>query len=205
MKLKEFKLKQILKLYLLNWRSYEYNNDVKKNNSSRLIDFNLIQIISDFKKALYVIFEYHQAHKKILFVGVPKKLELKINKLTHHLAVDHNFELRGVISNNLNLSNFTKVEKKLPSKVYIKSLIPKLLKKPDLIVLLLHEKNQNIIIESNLAKVPVITFALTDYSKTNLNKSSYNIAGFSQKQISTSERSLFFLGLNFLFKRIQKK
>jgi hypothetical protein len=203
MKLKKFKFKQILKLHLLNSRAYDHA--VKKTNSGLLTDFNLIQIISDFKKALHVIFEYHQANKKILFIGVPKKLELKINKSTHHVAVDPNFELQGVISNNFKLSKFAKVGKQAFSKVYLKSLIPKLSKKPDLVVLLSHEKNQNIIAESKVAKVPVITFASDSDSKTNLTSGSYNLKGFGQNSISTSEKSLFFLGLNFLFKRFKKK
>jgi ribosomal protein S2 len=201
MKLKKFKFKQILKLYLLNSRAYEYA--VKKTNSGLLTDFSLIQIISDFKKALHIIFEYHQAQKKILFVGVPKKLELKINKLTHHVAVDHNFELQGVISNNFKPSNLVKVGKQSFSKVYFKSLIPKLSKKPDLVVLLSHEKPQNIIAESKVAKVPVITFISDSNANPNLIQGSYNLEGFGQNLISTSEKSLFFLGLNFLFKRFK--
>jgi len=203
MKLKKFKFKQILKLHLLNSRAYEHA--LKKTNSGFLTDFNLIQIISDFKKALHVIFEYHRANKKILFIGAPKKLELKINRSTHHVAVDHNFELQGVISNNLKSAKFTKAGKQTFSKVYLKSLIPKLSKKPHLVVLLSHEKNQNIIAESYVAKVPVITFVSDSYSKTELGNGSYNLEGFSQNSTSTSEKSLFFLGLNFLFKRLKKK
>lgn len=201
MKLK--KLKQILKLYLLNSRAYE--NILKNTSSDFLTDLNLIKIISNFKKTLCVIFEYHQAHKKILFVGLPKKLELKINKLTHHIAVDPNFELRGVISNNFKVASSSKVENNLFLKVFAKSLMPKLLKKPDLIVLLLQKKKQNIIIERNVAKIPVISFASVGCLKTNMNKKFYGIEDLSKKLISTSDKSLFFLGLSFLFKRIKKK
>jgi len=203
MKLKKFKFKQILKLHLLNSRAYE--NAIKKTNSSLLTDFNLIQIISDFKKALRIIFEYHQASKRILFVGVPKKLELKINQFTNHVAVDSNFELQGVISNNFKPSKFTKVEKSVLSKVYLKSLMPKLSKKPDLVVILSHEKLQNIITESHVAKVPTITFTSGKHLETHSERSSYDLKGFSQSTMSTSEKSLFFLGLNFLFKRFKKK
>ena len=203
MKLKKFKSKQILKLHLLNSRAYEHAS--RKTNSGLLTDFNLTQIISDFKKVLHIIFEYHQANKKILFVGVPKKLELKINKLTQHVAVDHNFELQGVISNNFKSLKFIKVEKPSFSKTYFKSLLPKLSRKPDLVVLLAHEKKQNIIMESNVAKVPIISFDSDSDSKTNLTKGLYNLEGFNQNLVLTSEKSLFFLGLNFLFKRFKKK
>jgi hypothetical protein len=195
MKLKKFKFKQILKLHLLNSRAYEYA--LKKTNFGLLTDFKLIQIISDFKKILHVIFEYHQADKQILFVGVPNKLELKINRLTQHVAVDANFELQGIISNNLKVTDSLK-----SSKSYSKSLMPKMAKKPDLIVLLAHEKKQNIIIESNVGKIPVIIFDSDGNIPFNLLKGSYNLRGFGVSSIS--EKNLFFLGLNFLFKQFKK-
>ena len=201
MKLK--KLKQILELYLLNSRPYEHT--VKNTSSDFLTSFNLIQIISHLKKALHIIFEYHRAHKKILFVGLPKKLEVKINKLTHHIAVDSNFDLRRVISNSYTAVNSIKVENKLFSKVLTKSLIPKLSNKPDLIVFLLYEKKQNIIVKSNVAKIPIMNFASVGCSRTDLNTKFYNIEDFSYKFISTFDKSLFFFGLNFLFKRMKKK
>ena len=200
MKLKKFKFKQILKLHLLNSRAYEHA--IKKTNSGFLTDFKLTQILSDFKKVLHVIFEYHQANKQILFVGMPNKLELKINQLTQHLAVDVNFELQAVISNNLKAINLLKNKKLLTTKSYSESLMPKLSKKPDLIVLLSHEKKQNIIAESNAVKIPVIVFDSDGNTQSNRFKGFYNLKGFGSSSIS--EKNLFFLGLNFLFKRFKK-
>lgn len=184
MKLNKFK--QILKLYILNSRAYD-NVFLKDTNLRVLTDSNLIQMISNLKKALYIIFEYHQAHKKILFVGLPKKLELKINKLTYHSAVDFNFELRGIISNNFKVANFIQVENKILSKIFLKSLVLKLSQKPDLIVLFSHKNKQDLILESNVAKIPVISVS-TQYSNVNKN------LGF------ILDKSLFF-GLHFLFKK----
>jgi hypothetical protein len=200
MKLKKFKFKQILKLHLLNSRAYEHA--IKKTNSGFLTDFKLTQILSDFKKVLHVIFEYHQANKQILFVGMPNKLELKINQLTQHVAVGVNFELQAVISNNLKAINSLKNVRLLTTKSYSKSLMPKLSKKPDLIVLLSHEKKQNIIVESNVVKIPVIVFDSEGNTQSNLLKGFYNLKGFGGSSIS--EKNLFFLGLNFLFKRFKK-
>ena len=200
MKLKKFKFKQILKLHLLNSRAYEHA--IKKTNSGFLTDFKLTQILSDFKKVLHVIFEYHQANKQILFVGMPNKLELKINQLTQHLAVGVNFELQAVISNNLKAINSLKNVKLLNTKSYSESLMPKLSKKPDLIVLLSHEKKQNIIVESNVVKIPVIVFDSEGNAQSNLLKGSYNLKGLGGSSIS--EKNLFFLGLNFLFKQFKK-
>jgi len=190
MKLKKFKSKQILKLHLLNSRAYEYM--MKSTDSGFLTDFKLIQIISDFKKVLHVIFEYHQANNQILFVGVPNRLEFKINKLTQHAAVDEAFELQAITSRSLKTTNSLK---------NAKLLMPKLSKKPDLIVLLSHEKKQNIIAESNVAKIPVIVFDTSESTSVNPHKGSYNLRGFGGN--SSSEKNLFFLGLNFLFKKFK--
>jgi len=200
MKLKKFKFKQILKLHLLNSRAYEHA--IQKLNSGFLTDFKLTQILSDFKKVLHVIFEYHQANKQILFVGMPNRLELKINQLTQHAAVGVNFELQAIISNNFKAINSPKNVKLLTTKSYSKSLMPKLLKKPDLIVLLSHEKKQNIIAESNAVKIPVIVFDSDGNTQSNRFKGFYNLKGFGSSSIS--EKNLFFLGLNFLFKRLSK-
>jgi hypothetical protein len=200
MKLKKFKFKQILKLHLLNSRAYEHA--IQKLNSGFLTDFKLTQILSDFKKVLHVIFEYHQANKQILFVGMPNRLELKINQLTQHAAVGVNFELQAIISNNFKAINSPKNVKLLTTKSYSKSLMPKLLKKPDLIVLLSHEKKQNIIAESNAVKIPVIVFDSDGNTQSNRFKGFYNLKGFGSSSIS--EKNLFFLGLNFLFKRFKK-
>ena len=199
MKLKKFKFKQILNLHVLNSRVYEYVK--KKSYSGSLTDFNLTQIINDFKKVLHIIFAYHQANKRILFIGIPKKLELKINKLTQHIAIDNSIDIQGVISNDFSESKFIKTEKFKVSNLYIKSLLPKLFKKPDLVVLLLNEKNQRIITESSIAKIPLIIFSSKSDFDARLIEKCYNVKGFSKTTLSTSEKNIFFLGLSFLFKR----
>ncbi len=202
MKINKFRSKQILKLHLLNSKMYEC---ATKNGSSGFItDFNLTKVISDFKKALDVIFEYHQASKKILFVGLPKNLELKINRLTHHVAVNRDFELQSLLTNSSRSLKFPKTENQLPSKANLKPFASKFLQKPDLVVLLAHEKKQNIIVEKNLTKIPLIVFSSENNFRISSPSSFYNIAGFNENLISTSEKSLLFLGLNFLFKRFKK-
>lgn len=203
MKIKKFKFKQILKLHLLNSRAYEYA--AKKANSGLLTDFNLTQIITDLKKTLHVIFQYHQAEKKILFIGIPKKLELKINKLTNHVAVPSNFELQGVISNSLKTLKFGKGNQQSFSKISSKSLLPKLAKKPDLVVLFSHEKKQNIILESYVAKVPLILLDHNNDSKDIWSNNFYSLQGIGDGLSTTSNKNLFFIGLNFLFKTVKKK
>ena len=203
MKLKKFKFKQLLKLHLLNSKIYEHGT--KKGNSIFLTDLNLTKTVSDFKKSLNIIFEYHQLNKKILFVGLPPKLELKINQRTHHVAVGRNVELQSLLTNNLKSFKSSKGAKQLAFKNYFKLSLAKFSQKPDLIVLLAHEKKQKVIIENNLAKIPLIVFNSSDCLENNSFNGFYNITGFHENLVSTSEKTLLFLGLNFLFKRFQKK
>lgn len=201
MKITKFKFKQILKLHLLNSRAYEYA--AQRVNSGFLTDFSLMQVISDFKKALHIIFKYHKANKRVLFVGVPKRLEEKINRRTHHVAVDQNFELQGVISNNLSSSKFGKLATYSFPRVHINSLIPKLIKKPDLVVIFSHEKKQTLILESNIAKVPVIIFESAKSLSTCKSNNLYTISSLGENLSSASEKSLLVSGLNFLFKKFK--
>lgn len=202
MKLKKFKFKQVLKLHLLNSKIYEHGT--KKGNSIFLTDLNLTKTVSEFKKSLNIIFEYHQLKKKILFVGLPPKLELKINQRTPHLAVGQNVELQGLWINNLKSLKFLKGAKQSAFKDYFKLSLAKFSQKPDLIVLLAHEKKQKVIIENNLAKIPLVVFNSGDYQEDNSFNGFYTVTGFHENLISTSEKTLLFFGLNFLFKRFKK-
>lgn len=102
MKLKKIKFEQILKLHLLHSKAYEHT--LKKVQSGRLTEFNLTETLVNLKKALYVIFQFHKAKKRILFIGVPKTLEIKINRTTSHAAVPSNFNLQGVLLNQFKAS-----------------------------------------------------------------------------------------------------
>jgi len=203
MKIKQFKFKQILKLHLLNSGMYEYTT--KKVNSATSTDSSLTQVVSSFKKALSVIFEFHQAKKTILFIGVPKKLELKINKFTNHIAVPHSFDLQGVISNTFKPLKLSKSDKNFFSKLYLKSLLPKLLRKPDLVVLFSHEKKQTVLNESYIAKVPLITFDCDSSVKDTWVNNLYNVQGVDFNVLQNPNKNIFFIGLNFLFRSSNDK
>ena len=202
MKIKKFKSKQILKLHLLKSRVYE--QIVKKKNSTSLTDMDLLQTITNFKKALQVIFQYHNSNKFVLFIGVPKKLEFRINRLTKHVAVSNIFNLQGIISNySKNFSKRDTLKNKSKTNL-LRSLQPKLSKKPDLIVLFSHEKKANIIIESSFAKIPLIIFN----NETNIKESRntfYTVSGNENNLMSDSNKNLFSMGLNFLFKTRKKR
>jgi len=199
MKIKKFKSKQILKLHLLKSRVYE--QIIKKKSSNVLNEMDLLQTITSFKKALQVIFQYHNADKRVLFVGVPKKLEFRINKLTKHVAVSNVFNLQGIISNyakNTSSGNFS------GNKINTaKALELKLSKKPDLIVLFSHEKRENLISESYFAKIPLILFNEDTSGRKSID-TFYKVPGNENNLMNSSNQNLFSMGLNFLFK-VSKK
>ena len=201
MKIRKFKSKQLLKLQLLKSRVYE--QIVKKKSSNSLNEMDLLKTIASFKKAFQVIFQYHNADKHILFIGVPKKLEFKINKLTKHVAVSNIFNLQGIISNyskNFTSGNFFRSKTKTSS---LKALELKLSRKPDLIVLFSHEKKENLISESYFAKIPLIIFN-DDATGRKVMDTFYKVPGNENNLMTTSNQNLFSMGLNFLFK-VEKK
>jgi ribosomal protein S2 len=193
MKIKKVRIKQLLKLNLL--RSKVYEQPIKKMKFDNLIDSNLNQIIVDIKKVLQIIFQYHQIEKRILFVGLPYKLESRINKYTKHVAIPKNFDVQGMISNPnwkslKNSKNSTQIWLKETSKF----LLPKLTKRLDLVVLFEHDKSKMVRSEAEVAKIPLISFG-TDLDTSNT--VSYKVEGSFK---NASNKNIFFIGLNFLFK-----
>jgi len=197
MKIRKVKIKQLLKLNLL--RSKVYEQPIKKMKFDNLIDSNLNQIIVDIKKVLQIIFQYHQIEKRILFVGLPYKLESRINEYTRHIAIPKTFDAQGMISNPNWKSlkggkNYTQTRLKETSKF----LLPKLTKRLDLIVLFEHEKSKMVFSEAEVAKIPLICFG-TD--STVPSTGSYKVEGNFK---NVSNKNIFFIGLNFLFKNSGK-
>ena len=196
MKIKKTRIKQLLKLSLLKLRVYEqFTNKTKLNG---FVDSNLNQIIVNIKKVLQIIFQYHKAEKRILFVGVPCELEQKINQLTKHIAVPKNFDIQGMVS-NFDPKVFLKSENldQAWSKNFLKSLLPKLSKKLDLIVLFNHEKSDSILTESKIAKIPVIFFGV---NQDPLKSPLYSVEGDFKNLLTGPNQNILSIGLTFLFK-----
>jgi hypothetical protein len=83
-------------------------------------------------------------------------------------------------------------------------LLPKLSKKPDLVVLFSYYKKESLLTESYIAKVPVIIFDSDRELNTNLANSFYNVQGIASDLPIKLHKTLFFFGLEFLFKKIKK-
>jgi ribosomal protein S2 len=200
MKIKKVKIKQLLKLNLLKSKVYE--QPIKKMKFNNLIDANLNQIVVDIKKVLQIIFQYHKADKRILFLGFPNKLESRVNQSTKHIAIPKNFNIQGVIS-NYNSKSFK--SDRNSNQAWLKNsskfLLPKLSKKLDLIVLFNHDNNETILSEAGVAKIPVIFFG-TNFGSQNF--ASYKVEGNFKNVLIGSNKNVFFIGLNFLFKTFKK-
>jgi hypothetical protein len=200
MKIKKVKIKQLLKLNLLKSKVYE--QPIKKMKFNNLIDANLNQIVVDIKKVLQIIFQYHKAEKRILFLGLPYKLESRVNQLTKHIAIPKNFNIQGMIS-NYNSKSFK--SDRNSNQAWLKNsskfLLPKLSKKLDLIVLFNHDNNETILSEAGVAKIPVIFFGTPFGSQ---NSASYKVEGNFKNVLIGSNKNIFFIGLNFLFKTFKK-
>jgi hypothetical protein len=200
MKIKEVKIKQLLKLNLLKSKVYE--QPIKKIKFNNFIDANLNQIVVDIKKVLQIIFQYHKVEKRILFLGLPYKLESRVNQLTKHIAIPKNFNIQGVIS-NYNSKSFK--SDRNPNQAWLKNsskfLLPKLSKKLDLIVLFNHDNSETILSEAGVAKIPVIFFG-TNFGLQN--SASYKVEGNFKNVLIGSNKNVFFIGLNFLFKTFKK-
>jgi ribosomal protein S2 len=197
MKTQKFKSNQLLKLYLLKSRAYEH--PIKKTKSNDLITASLDQSLISVKKALQVIFQYQQTNKRILFIGLPSKLELKINSLTRHIAISSSFNIQGMISNN-NKNSLHKSVKR--SSIALTS---KFTKKSDLIVLFNHEKSSVILAEAWVAKTPVISFVANNNFINSFTRNVYLVNGNLKSILSTFDKNIFFIGLNFIFKNLKKK
>lgn len=203
MKIKKLKFEHIFKLHLLKSRVYE--EFTKKNNY--LVGLTLTQIINNLKKSLQIVFQYDQAEKRILFIGVPKKLEVKINRLTNHMAVPYNHNLQGVLSNN-NIKDFgiKKESNQNLSKLNSNNFLPKLFKKPDLIVLFCSKKAQSIIQESRYSKTLLILFDSSQNFNDNWSNNFHNVQENNKINdlMSVYDKNIYSISLNFLFKTIKR-
>ena len=189
MKIKEVKIKQLLKLNLLKSKVYE--QPIKKIKFNNFIDANLNQIVVDIKKVLQIIFQYHKVEKRILFLGLPYKLESRVNQLTKHIAISKNFNIQGVIS-NYNSKSFK--SDRNSNQAWLKNsskfLLPKLSKKLDLIVLFNHDNSETILSEAGVAKIPVIFFG-TNFGLQN--SASYKVEGNFKNVLIGSNKNVFFI------------
>ena len=185
----KIKTKQLLKLHIIKFRVYENH----KNSLDYLPNINTAEIVIKLKKSINIIYNFHKNKKKILFIGIPKLIEKKINLETNHIAVPEFYNMLGLFINKPILKNQSIQKNKLFS-------FSKLNSKPDLILIFNSDNEDLIIKESYKSKIPVIKFN----SNFNLkNKNLFNLyevpgnLNFSKKSID----DLFFKIINSILNK----
>lgn len=132
---------QILKLY----------SQKKTFNSRTTIKSTEILL----NKIANVIYRYHFADKKILFLGFPDSFS-KTLKQTRHLLIPEFMWFHGMLRNKISQSHYGK-KTKIPKNIF--KLILKLKEKPSLVLVYNLNNNSTAIKESYLARIPVITIS----------------------------------------------
>ena len=187
---------KLLKLKLLKTKVYQnkknFNYVLLKTMETRL------------KKAFHIIYKFHVANKKILFIGTPLELNYKIKQLLKykkHSFIPESIWINGIITNSK--ASFKHLLKQhtgnnnKPSKFLFN-----LKNQVDLIVILNEKANLDALKESSLKQVPIISLD-SNYSLSNSNLTTYKVIGnytFVKKNI---RNNLFFLLLSSLLKKAE--
>ena len=144
------------------------------------------------KKALFIIYSYHLNNKRILFVGNPLNINLKIQKIlgkTKHLFIPKDTWVKGIITNqNSSLKSIFKKSDENNGK--ISKIILQLKKKSDLVVVMDKDVDVDALKESYTSRTPVIS--LNNYLSQFDLKSSYKVPGNFILQKNNLTNSLFY-------------
>lgn len=177
----------------------------KIHKSQKNFDYLLFKDMETrLKKILHIIYKFHAANKKILFIGTPLKLNNQIKQLLRskkHSFVPESVWMSGIITNAS--SSFKHLIKR---HAINNDKTPKLLfslkNQADLIVVLNESLNITALAESSLKRVPTISLN-TISTLTDFNLSTYKVPGnysFNEKRIRSN---LFFLLLGSLLKKAE--
>jgi ribosomal protein S2 len=153
------------------------------------------------KKALLIIFQYHLNNKKILFVGINKKIQnshKKSLKKTKHLFLPDSYWIKGLLTNKVTVFKYIKKRVNLFTSNKVKNYFF-LKNKPNLIVLFDAKIQASIIKEAVKLKIPVI--ALNSEIQHD-NGISYQLP-VNCSGTNTKKNSFFLSLLNSMFKKIK--
>ncbi|WP_428025518.1 30S ribosomal protein S2, partial [Arcobacter sp.] len=86
----------------------------KTFKAKKRTDYLLIKNMeSRLKKILHIIYKFHVANKKILFIGTPLKLNYKIKQLLtnkKHSFIPESIWMNGIITNSKSLFKYLTIE-----------------------------------------------------------------------------------------------
>jgi ribosomal protein S2 len=194
--LKKYKTK-LLKLKLLKTKIYK---DEKNLNYLLLKDME-----TRLKKVLYIIYKFHIANKKILFIGTPLKLDPQIKSLLNkkkHNFIPESIWVNGIITNSKPSFKYLAKKHAIQNNQTAKFLF-NLKNQADLVVVLNEKLNLTALEESFLKRTPTISLN-TDYKLNNSNLSTYKIAGNYNFSKKTVRNNFFFLLLSSILKKAEQ-
>lgn len=189
MKLKNIRIKKykLLNFFLLKYKTYE--KEVFSFTNTKFLD----DLELNFKKALFIIYQYHIWNKKILFVGVPYSNNSKFLKVlirSNHSFIPKSIWLNGLIGNKNSISKQSRVSSHFKNFLKIQT-------NPHLIVLFNGSDSINLISEVVKLDIPIILFGGNSLQKDILNVLYFVKGNFLKKKFK-----LFF---QFLLYSILKK
>jgi ribosomal protein S2 len=171
---------KLIKLKLIKTKIY------KKNNKCFI---KLEGIISKIKKALQIVYKYHLAGKRILFLGTPLNSKFNyLTKSTNHIFMPKTVWMNGILTNQSSCFKYMSKNQKTRNS-NTSTILFKTKKKIDLIVVLDFTSNKNAVQEGYLHRVPLIILNLDD----GINYG-YNIPG-NFKFVNKKVRDNFFYSL----------
>jgi len=151
MKLKKIRIKKykLMRLYLIKYEAY-----IKDSSFMFVSDSILDRLEIGFKKALFIIYQYHVFNKKILFIGLPYSRNQKILRVflnSNHIFMPRSVWQPGFISNKDLGSKNSKKKGDFQKKLELKE-------NPSLVVIFNEDQLSNIVSEILKLSIPIIYF-----------------------------------------------
>jgi hypothetical protein len=173
----------------------------------KIKNINIKTLELHLKKALHIIYKFHTANKKILFIGTPSKkrnqLKYLLNK-TQHTFLPKSIWIDGAISNSSSIIKhlFKRHQLNNIAKKKLDYLF-KLNKNHNLIVVFNGTSNHSALKEIFSSRIPIISL---NYDSTclNFNPSTYKILGDFNLEYKKTRNNYFYRLLSNLFKKAEK-
>nr|QDA21755.1 ribosomal protein S2 [Proschkinia sp. SZCZR1824] len=138
---------KLVKLHLLETKAFDKKSYLKLED----VEYRL-------KHVCHIIHKYNMANKSVLFVGIPTKIGIEIQKSLNsnqHIFMPISIWIKGMLSNKkFNLLNLSKSRSR--SKNKFSKLVSKIKTKIELIVILSDKSAAEILDESYASKKPII-------------------------------------------------
>lgn len=156
------------------------------------------------KKVLHIIYRFHVANKKILFIGTPLELNIRIKQLLKnkkHSIIPDSVWMNGIITNSKPSFKYLLKQHAITNNKSSKFLF-NLKNQADLIVVLNEKSNLPALKESFLKRIPTVSLN-SNYNLSNRNLSTYKLEGNYSFVKKTIRNNLFFLLLSSVLKKAE--